>query len=113
MMEKPRIRHIAVNVRDQEKVSDYYKKIFGLEEKARASNGTVYLSDGFVDLAIISTTRLPWGIHHFGFQVESVKAIEEATQTTANANTPGAIAESWIRDPEENRVDISEHGWPI
>ncbi len=112
-MDKPRIRHIAINVRDREKVCEYYKKVFGLEEKSRAPNGTVYLSDGFVDVAVISTTNLPWGINHFGFQVESVKTIEEIAQTTAISNTPGAIAESWIRDPEENRVDISEEGWPI
>ena len=42
-----------------------------------------------------------------------VPAIEEATQTTAVSNTFGAVAESWIRDPEGNRVDITEHGWPI
>ncbi len=112
-MEKPRIRHIAINVQDREKEAEYYKKVFGLEEKSRMPNGTIYLSDGFVDVALISTPRHPWGVHHFGFQVESVKAIEEKAQTTANSNTPGAIAESWIQDLEGNRVDISEEGWPI
>jgi hypothetical protein len=33
--------------------------------------------------------------------------------TKAEANVFGAIAESWIRDPEGNRVDVSEHGWPV
>ena len=64
-MEKPRIRHIAINVQDREKEAEYYKKIFGLEEKSRMPNGTIYLSDGFVDVALISTPRHPWGIHHF------------------------------------------------
>lgn len=112
-MEKPRIRHVAVNVEDPEKEADFYKKVFGLEEKRRGSNGTIYLSDGFVGVALINAERLPWGIHHFGFQVESVESIEESAQTTANANTPGAVAESWITDPEGNRVDVSEEGWPI
>ena len=112
-MEKPRIRHIAINVQDREKEAQYYQKTFGLEEKMRAPNGTIYLSDGFVDVALISTARHPWGIHHFGFKVDSVPDIENIAQTTANGNTPGAIAESWITDPEGNRVDISEHGWPI
>ncbi len=112
-MEKPRIRHIAINVQDREKEAEYYKKIFGMEEKQQGENGTIYLSDGFVDVALISTARHPWGIHHFGFQVDSVKSVEKAAQTTAEANTFGAIAESWIRDPEGNRVDVSEHGWPI
>jgi catechol 2,3-dioxygenase-like lactoylglutathione lyase family enzyme len=112
-MEKPRIRHIAINVQDREKTAEYYKKIFGMEEKSRGPNGTIYLSDGFVDVALISTPRHPWGINHFGFKVDSVKAVEETAQTTAEANTFGAIAESWIKDPEGNRVDVSEHGWPI
>ncbi len=84
-----------------------------MEEKFRGSNGTIYLSDGFLVLALINSPRLSWGINHFGFQVESVKAIEESAQTTANSNVPGAIAESWIKDPEGNRVDLSEEGWPI
>ena len=112
-MERPRIRHVAVNVRDREKEVEYYKKVFGMEEIQRSTNGTVYLSDGFVDPALISNPNMPWGINHFGFQVESVKAIEETAHTTANTNTYGAVAESWIRDVEGNRVDVSEGGWPI
>jgi catechol 2,3-dioxygenase-like lactoylglutathione lyase family enzyme len=112
-MERPRIRHIAINVQDREKCAEYYKKVFGLEEKYRGENGTIYLSDGFVDLALINTDRLPWGINHFGFQVESVKKIEEKARTTAESNVFGAVAESWIKDPEGNRVDASEHGWPV
>ncbi len=112
-MDKPRIRHIAINVQDRDKAAEYYKRIFGMEEINRGPNGTIYLSDGFVDVALINSPRLPWGINHFGFQVESVKTIEESAQTTAVSNVPGAIAESWIKDPEGNRVDVSEGGWPI
>lgn len=112
-MDKPRIRHIAINVRDREKEAKYYKDVFKLEEKIRGPNGTIYLSDGFVDIALINAPELPWGIHHFGFQVTSVKAVEEFIGTAANANVYGAIAESWIQDAEGNRVDVSEEGWPI
>jgi hypothetical protein len=45
--------------------------------------------------------------------VESIEAIVKIAQVTAEANVFGAIAESWIRDPEGNRDDVSEHGWPI
>jgi catechol 2,3-dioxygenase-like lactoylglutathione lyase family enzyme len=112
-MPKPRIRHIALNVQNRDEIADYYKKIFGLEEKYRGPNGTVYLSDGHVGVALISRPDMPWGINHFGFVVDDAKAIEEAAGTTATANVFGAVAESWIRDPEGNRVDINEHGWPI
>src|SRR5262245_44664540 len=113
MMDKPRIRHIAINVKDPEAEAAYYRKTFQLEEKERGVNGTIYLSDGFVDVALISTPDLPLGIHHFGFQVSSVKNIEEVTGTKANENVYGAVGESWIKDPEGNRVDISVHGWPV
>ena len=112
-MEKPRIRHIALNVQNRDELAEFYKRVFGLEEKYRGPNGTIYLSDGHVGVALINRPDMPWGINHFGFQVENVPAIEEATQTTAVSNTFGAVAESWIRDPEGNRVDITEHGWPI
>jgi catechol 2,3-dioxygenase-like lactoylglutathione lyase family enzyme len=110
-MDRPRIRHIAINVVDREKAAQYYKDVFKLEEKVPMERFTC--PDGFIDVALIKAPDLPWGIHHFGFVVTSVKAIEEFVGTTANANVYGAIAESWIKDPEGNRVDISEHGWPV
>ncbi|MBI3076427.1 MAG: VOC family protein [Deltaproteobacteria bacterium] len=114
-MERPRIRHIAINVQDREKEAEYYKQVFGMEEKDRGANGTIYLSDGFVDLALIHSPNLPWGIHHFGFQVPSVAEVEQLTGTTAvqNPATLGRHAEFVIRDPEGNHVDLSEHGWPV
>ena len=66
-MDRPRIRHIAINVEDREKAAQYYKDVFKLEEKERGPNGTIYLSDGFIDVALIKAPDLPWGIHHFGF----------------------------------------------
>ena len=38
-MAKPRIRHIAINVQDREKTAEYYKRIFGMEEKYRGPGG--------------------------------------------------------------------------
>jgi catechol 2,3-dioxygenase-like lactoylglutathione lyase family enzyme len=112
-MEKPRIRHIAINVQDRDRTAEYYKTVFQMEEKYRGPGGTIYLSDGHMDIALISTTKYPWGINHFGFKVDSVKAIEDVAQTKAEENTFGAVAESWIKDIEGNRVDVSEHGWPV
>ena len=112
-MERPRIRHIALNVQDRDKEAAYYKKVFGMEEKSRGPNGTIYLSDGHVGVALISRTELPWGINHFGFQVESINQIEETAETTAVANSSAAVGESMIYDSEGYRVDISVEGWPI
>ena len=88
-MERPRIRHVALNVQDRDKEAEYYKRVFGMEEKSRGPNGTIYLSDGFVGVAFIHNPDMPWGINHFGFQVDSVKAIEETADTTAHSNTYG------------------------
>ena len=112
-MERPRIRHIALNVQDRDKEAAYYKKVFGMEEKSRGPNGTIYLSDGHVGVALISRSELPWGINHFGFQVESINQIEETARTTAVVNSAAAVGESMIYDSEGYRVDISVEGWPI
>jgi catechol 2,3-dioxygenase-like lactoylglutathione lyase family enzyme len=78
-----RIKHIALTTQDPEKVAAFYKEAFGLQEIRRSSNGAVFLTDGYINLAILN-----WktekdadvgangpnfsGIHHFGFQVESL-----------------------------------------
>jgi len=102
-MERPRIRHIALNVKDRDKEAEYYKRVFGMEEKSRGPNGTIYLSDGFVGVALISRSEIPWGINQ----------IEETAETTAVANSAAAVGESMIYDAEGYRVDISVEGWPI
>ncbi len=112
-MERPRIRHIALNVQNRDKDAEFYKRVFGLEEKHRGPNGTIYLSDGHVGVALISRSDIPWGINHFGFQVDSINQIEEIAEKTAVANSNAAVGESWITDAEGNRVDMSVEGWPV
>jgi hypothetical protein len=114
-MERPQIKHIAIAVPDEkrEKLAEYYKSVFRMEEKDRSPNGGIYLSDGHICLALINTRTQTPGLNHFGFLVGSIPEIEEAAHSTAQDNVPGARAEKWIRDPEGNRVDISEDGWPI
>ena len=120
-----KIKHIALTTGDPDKAAAFYKEAFDMQEIRRSDNGAVFLTDGYINLAILNYKTAATdadvgpngdnydGIHHFGFQVESVKTIEEAADTTANSNTYGAVAESWIRDEEGYRVDISEGGWPI
>jgi catechol 2,3-dioxygenase-like lactoylglutathione lyase family enzyme len=112
-MNRPRIRHIAINVQDRDGVAEYLKNVFGMEEKERGGNGTIYLSDGFVDIALISSAKHKWGINHFGFQVESVKEIEQFAGTDATPTYAGVHAEFQLRDPEGNPIDLSEEGWPV
>ena len=38
-MERPRIRHVAMNVQDRDAEAEYYKTVFGMEEKVANSGG--------------------------------------------------------------------------
>ena len=58
-MARPRIPHVAINVQDRDQEAEYYKKVFGMEEKRRGPNGTVYLSDGLVGVALINNPDMP------------------------------------------------------
>ena len=49
-----RIKHIAIRTPDPEKTAAFYKKVFGLEEVGLARSG-VYLSDGYINLAILKS----------------------------------------------------------
>jgi catechol 2,3-dioxygenase-like lactoylglutathione lyase family enzyme len=113
-MERPRIRHVAIGVPEgqREQLADYYKKVFRMEETGRSPNGGIYLSDGYLCLALINNRTQAPGINHFGFQVGSISEIEQAAQTKAQDNVRGAEAEKIIRDPEGNLIDISVQGWP-
>ena len=94
----PRIKHIALRTPDPEKTAAFYKKVFGLEEVGLARSG-VYLSDGYINLAILKSNdggagESPrevsgyTGIDHLGFQVDNLEEIsgvlEEEGATPTN-----------------------------
>src|SRR4029450_5281702 len=82
-----RIRHIALTTKDPEKTAAFYKQAFDMKEVRRRPTGSLHLTDGYIDLAILN-----WkteqdadvgphgpnysGIHHIGFKVDDM---EEAT----------------------------------
>src|SRR5499426_4493268 len=82
-----KIKHIALTTQDPDKTAAFYKEAFGLKEIRRSPNGAVFLTDGYINLAILN-----WktekdadvgpngpnysGIHHIGFKVDDM---EEAT----------------------------------
>src|SRR6266550_2788137 len=80
-----RIKHIAIRTPYPEKTAAFYKDVFGLKEVGLARAG-VYLSDGYINLAILKsrdedTGESPRdasgyaGIHHLGFMVDDVDEI--------------------------------------
>ena len=106
-----RIKHIALRTPDPEKTAAFYKKVFGLEEVGLARSG-VYLSDGYINLAILKsndggTGESPRdvdgyaGIDHLGFQVENLEEItrvlEEEGATPTNQRIDRAVLLIWNR----------------
>ena len=70
-----KIRHIAICAEDTGKLADFYRNTFGLHEVARqqpSDDGqtAIYLSDGYINLAILPARGRREGIDHFGIQVE-------------------------------------------
>ena len=90
----PRIKHIALTTKDPAKTAAFYKEAFGMQEIRRAPNGSVFLTDGYINLAVLNWKTEKSadvgangpnysGIHHFGFEVEN---LEEAATSLERAH---------------------------
>jgi catechol 2,3-dioxygenase-like lactoylglutathione lyase family enzyme len=119
-----RIRHIALLTKEQEKLATFYKTAFGMTEvfrhESRAGGGpAIYLSDGYINLAVLPARDRPEGLYHFGFQVDDVDETAKralaagATQPPHDLPRDGRFAEVFIKDPMGARVDLSEAGWQV
>ncbi len=120
-----KIRHIALRTADTRAVADFYKRTFDMVEiwHRPVENGAVYLSDGYINLAILPARvdgtgePAPEGLDHFGFAVDDVTATAElalqngATQGRTEVPRDGRFADSFVRDPIGQRVDLSATGW--
>jgi len=129
----PRIKHIALTTQDPAKTAAFYREAFGLREIRRDPSGQVFLTDGYINLAILNfkTERDAdvgahganfSGIHHFGFEVEDLDAaaarLEQARQLTAKDNLDMGMAAGGHRNfemkwqgPDGVVIDISHTGW--
>jgi catechol 2,3-dioxygenase-like lactoylglutathione lyase family enzyme len=130
-----RIKHIALTTQNPEKVAAFYKEAFGLQEIRRSPNGAVFLTDGYINLAILN-----WktekdadvgangpnysGIHHFGFQVDNLEEAcgkleaAHARQLTQKDGLDTTMAPGSHRNfemkwagPDGVVLDISHTGW--
>ena len=120
-MSRPKIRHIALYTPNTDKLAAFYVNVFDMEINFRAGpkgRGPVFLSDGYMNLAILPATtqgEVAVGLNHFGFLVEDVgtiteklvaEGVEEPTMRPA-----GRYAEFRAADPLGNAFDLSEHGF--
>jgi glyoxylase I family protein len=134
----PKIKHIAISTQDVEATARFYKDVFGLREVGKIDSpgaSGYYLSDGDINLAILNFKSdavagaergRSWsGLHHIGFQVESLDSIAE--KLAAAGSSPrddvnqalgvgqgrrhGGNVEVKYSGPDGVMVDVSETGW--
>ena len=133
-----KIKHIALSTQDVDKTAAFYINVFGMKEIARIDSPNArgyYLSDGDLNLAILNFKNdavagvergKGWsGIHHIGFQVESLEAIAErlaAAGSEPRHDINEALGVGYGREqhgnvevkyigPDGVTVDVSETGW--
>ncbi|HTK91903.1 MAG TPA: VOC family protein [Verrucomicrobiae bacterium] len=133
----PKIKHIALTTADPDATARFYIDVFGMKEVGKIDNPNTrgfFLTDGDMNLAILKFKNdavagvergKDWtGIHHFGFQVES---LEEIAEKLAAAGSPQrddinaalgvggsaryANVEVKYTGPDGVTVDVSETGW--
>ena len=134
----PKIKHIAIATQDADATAKFYTEVFGLKEIAKLDSDNAsgyYLSDGNINVAILDFKNEQVagpeygtgfsGIHHIGFEVESLEEIAERLQT-AGSKTRDDInqalgvgmcgashsnVEVKYSGPNGEIIDVSQTGW--
>lgn len=133
-----KIKHIAIATQDPEGTARFYTDVFGMKQIGRIDAPAVrgyFLSDGDINFAILNFKSdaaageergKDWsGIHHIGFQVESLEAIAErlaqvGSQRRDDINNALGLGRTAQRNanvevkytaPDGVTVDVSETGW--
>lgn len=129
-----RIRHIAMCTKNNRRLARFFRLIFGMEEAWNAFQNSpyaFYITDGYINLNCLQIRPgssynkivdgreiMPdVGINHIGFQVKSVKEVEEKLRDIKPgaklvASPQDGRYEEWrIIDPDGNIFEIAEGGW--
>jgi catechol 2,3-dioxygenase-like lactoylglutathione lyase family enzyme len=113
-----RIRHVAFYTKDPERAAEFYCKAFDLTVVRRNERGNVWLSDGYINVALIKRTS-GIGINHLGFKVDDLESakdrlLELDAEVEIETPTEGVTAAEYkLKDPDGNWLDISERGWKV
>src|SRR5438128_1895079 len=134
----PKIKHIALSTQDVDKTAQFYIQVFGMKEIAKLDGPGArgyYLSDGDLNLAILNFKNDTVagvergkgysGIHHIGFQVESIDEIASKLESAGSKPRDdvnqalgvghgvrtGGNVEVKYSGPDGVMVDVSETGW--
>ena len=134
----PQIKHIAIATQDADATAKFYTEVFGMREIAKLDSPNAsgyYLSDGNINLAILDfkndqVTGPEYGtgfsgIHHIGFEVESLEEIAERLQQAGSnprddinqalgvgmGGPAHANVEVKYSGPNGEIIDVSQTGW--
>ena len=117
----PKLRHLAIRTENTHKLATFYKEVFEMKElsRSRREGGSIFLSDGYFNLAILpnDAQNSPNGLYHFGFEVEDTEKIVERIKKLDISRLPKKrpdnrpYAETRASDPDGNFFDISENGF--
>lgn len=132
-----RIKHIAIATNEPDATAQFYIKGLGLSEVGRVDNDIAvgyYLSDGYINIAILKwrteaasiTEGSPryTGIHHLGFEVDSLEVAQEQIESAGAVTSPNHDSsvplttnnknvEMKFFGPDQVMVDLSETGWVL
>lgn len=112
-----KIRHLAIKTKSPERLAKFYEDVFGLRRIRSEPGGAIYMSDGYLTLALLRNRgeATPSGINHFGFHVDDAAEIESRLQKFEEplVQRPGnrPFAEYRAMDPDGNLFDVSVHGY--
>ena len=114
-----KLRHLGIRTEDTGKLASFYVDVFDMKviHKSKVEGGTIFLTDGYFNLAIIPNheQNSTNGLYHFGFEVEDGEAIVEKMKKINPNKLPKPrpngrpYAETRGSDPDGNYFDISEH----
>ncbi|MBM3943262.1 MAG: VOC family protein [SAR202 cluster bacterium] len=134
----PKIKHIAISTQDPDGTAKFYTEVFGLKEIAKLDSPNAsgyFLSDGDINMAILKFKndqvagaeygKAYSGLHHIGFQVESLEEIAEKLAAAHSSkredinralgvgmnSSRHANVEVKYGGPDGVILDVSETGW--
>jgi catechol 2,3-dioxygenase-like lactoylglutathione lyase family enzyme len=134
----PKIKHIAISAQDVDATAKFFTEVFGMKEVGKFDGHGArgyYLSDGDLNLAILNFKNdavagaergKDWyGLHHIGFQVESLDAIHgklaaAGSQPRDDVNAALGVGRGQRQEgnvevkyagPDGVMIDVSETGW--
>jgi catechol-2,3-dioxygenase len=115
-----KIKHLAMITLDPDALAKFYCDVFDMKILERGKGGEVYLTDGYLTLALLNNKAegKPNGLNHFGFQIDDQEEIAKrltdyglAQPAKRPADRP--YAETRATDPDGNNFDLSVHGFQV